>query len=146
MDDFSGCWLWQGYKDACGYGRFRTDAGCVLAHRWIWQHRIGEIPEGSHVLHRCDVRNCVNPKHLFLGSNADNVADRVSKGRSARGETIARHKRGERNPNCRFTSVVVKEMRSLYRGGWTQEQIARKFGTTQHNVSRIVNRKRRKDG
>lgn len=83
------CWEWRGGLDTGGYGHFNVpgDGGrlrAARAHRMAWTLRHGD-PGESHVLHRCDNRLCVNPAHLFLGTNADNVADKVSKGRQAKG-------------------------------------------------------------
>lgn len=78
----SGCWLWTGWMNWAGYGRWKNDAGKeVLAHRASWEHHNGPIPNGLDVLHKCDVRCCVNPAHFFLGTQADNNADCRSKGR-----------------------------------------------------------------
>lgn len=82
----SECWPWLGTTDPCGYGRFRFGHILDGAHRVAWILTHGEIPhgEGHHgtcVCHRCDNRPCCNPAHLFLASNAENVSDKVSKGR-----------------------------------------------------------------
>lgn len=85
------CWLWIGCKNNKGYGLIhshRINIGTrdekpvnVQVHRLSWTIHKGEIPEGLQVLHKCDIRNCINPEHLFLGTNIDNVNDRKSKGR-----------------------------------------------------------------
>lgn len=88
----SGCWLWDGAvaagnKGTHFYGRFWNGSRLVAAHRQAWSLLIGPIPAGSHVLHKCDIPQCVNPDHLFLGSHADNMADMTAKGKSHRGKT-----------------------------------------------------------
>lgn len=82
------CWLWTAAKYVDGYGAFRLSnpRRQERAHRVAWQLYRGEIPNGLHVLHRCDVRECVNPFHLYLGTNADNVADRQQRGRGLVGD------------------------------------------------------------
>lgn len=81
---WSGCWIWLGgLVDPKGYGSFKFD-GESRAHRSAWALFHGPIPDGLHVLHRCDVPSCVNPAHLFLGTNNDNIADASAKGRLRR--------------------------------------------------------------
>lgn len=75
------CWLWTAGRDSSGYGSLRTGHTKVSAHRLSWQLHHGQIPPGQNVLHRCDNPRCVRPDHLFLGTQADNVADMVAKGR-----------------------------------------------------------------
>jgi hypothetical protein len=82
----SGCWLWAGTVSRVGYGTMTRHRQTFKAHRVAFEMFCDPIPDGAHVLHRCDVRSCVNPDHLFLGTNADNVRDKVSKGRQAKGE------------------------------------------------------------
>lgn len=88
------CWLWQGMKNHDGYGRMRHGNARTLTHRISYALVRGPIPEGMRVLHHCDVRDCVNPNHLFLGTQADNIRDMDAKGRRrpARGEGHGRAK------------------------------------------------------
>ncbi len=80
------CWEWKSPSIAAGYGVIFTIKDDryvgIASHRCSWELHYGPIPDSEHVLHRCDNGLCVNPRHLFLGSNADNIKDRVSKGRS----------------------------------------------------------------
>ena len=82
---FSGCWLWLGTVDKRGYGFFPLDLRSQRAHRVSYETFVGPIPEGLEVCHRCDVRCCVNPSHLFVGTHHQNVLDMVSKGRCRAG-------------------------------------------------------------
>ena len=75
------CWLWTAGLGTDGYGSIGVSRGAVRAHRVSWEIAFGAIPSGLCVLHKCDVRTCVNPSHLFLGTTQDNTADMVSKGR-----------------------------------------------------------------
>jgi hypothetical protein len=97
----------------------------VLAHRFSYELVHGLIPDGLHVLHRCDNPPCVNPTHLFLGTNADNVRDRDTKGRGARGTA---------HWNCRLTDEEVAEIRNASGLQW---EIAERFGISHQAVSNI---------
>lgn len=77
----SGCWLWIGSSANGGYGQIKNSGKKVLAHRVAWMIRHGSIPDSVDVLHRCDVPCCVNPDHLFLGTDFENQRDSYSKGR-----------------------------------------------------------------
>jgi len=77
----SGCWLWAGSSVKNGYGQVRVNYKLYLSHRISHELFKGEIPDGMNVLHTCDVRCCVNPDHLFLGTQKDNVQDMIAKGR-----------------------------------------------------------------
>ena len=88
-----GCWLWTSYRNERGYGllAFRGRKN-IRAHRFSWELVHGRTPSHRFCLHKCDVRHCVNPDHIFLGSYAENAADMTSKGRQARGEMNNRNK------------------------------------------------------
>lgn len=77
-EPISGCWLWMGRVNQFGYGTI----GIKLTHRVVWEHEHGPIPNGLYVCHKCDVPLCVNPAHLFLGTQLDNMVDMRCKGRS----------------------------------------------------------------
>lgn len=81
-----GCWLWTGTTDAKGYGMCSVVYGSVRAHRASWLITKGAIPVGLYVCHRCDVRACVRPDHLFVGTQKDNMNDCVNKGRLERSD------------------------------------------------------------
>lgn len=126
VDVTPGCWLWTSCKTTSGYGRFKLrDGTMVRAHRYAWMLCGGEDPGPLFVCHRCDVRHCVNPAHLFLGTTEDNMADMVSKGRSPSGP------RKPRGPSPRKLTVdVVRAMRALRSSRMTYAAIGTRFGVT----------------
>lgn len=131
------CWLWIGRKDG-GYGSLSLGgrgSPRVVAHRASFELKHGPIPPGLFVCHRCDTPRCVNPAHLFLGTNADNMHDALIKGRLShvnRGRFD-----GEKNPAATLTEDAVRAIRRELSMGHSQSTIAAKFGTTQSAVSRI---------
>lgn len=80
----SGCWLWTASTTRDGYGKIGHIGKTIAAHRAAWMLYKGKIPKGKCVLHRCDVRLCVNPEHLFLGTKKANTRDMLFKGRHGR--------------------------------------------------------------
>ena len=123
----SGCWIWSRSINNWGYGRIGPGRSERAAHRLSYRTFRGEIPDGMNVLHRCDVPRCVNPAHLFLGTNTDNMRDMASKGRTA-------VKRGEDNPISKLTDRAVAEIRASTE---TSAFLARKFGVS-HKAIRLV--------
>ncbi len=118
----SGCWLWLGSLSE-GYGQFLRER----AHRAAYRLFVGAIPDGMHVLHKCDVKSCANPKHLYLGTHADNMADMGLR-------TAAR---GERGGMAKLTTAQVSEIRVLA-GTMSQRLIGSLFGVDGSTVSNIV--------
>lgn len=127
------CWFWEGAINSSGYGSFRANRKTLTASRVSWMLNYGEIPEDMQVLHRCDVRKCVNPKHLFLGTNADNVADRVSKGRSG-----SSPKYGVQHHNSKLNNLYVRTIRQRVKYGYSHRMIAHDFGVARQTIGRIV--------
>jgi len=144
------CWVWTAYCLPNGYGRFRLGSrsdGIALVHRASYVALVALIPEGLHVCHHCDNRPCVRPGHLFVGTNADNLADMVRKERSAVGDRNGsiihpeRVPRGEGHWNSKLNAAKVLEIRRLARQGLSQQAISRQFGVSQALVGYIIRRK-----
>lgn len=143
------CWIWTASKRYKGYGAFCWKDGTTYlngrAHRFAYQLLVGPIPDGMFVLHKCDVPACVNPEHLFLGTNQDNVDDMMRKGRHVSGGTYGpgNYKRGTEHWRSKLTPDDVREMRRLYSsGGATLSQLARKYGVNSSCISKVVNKDR----
>jgi len=137
-----GCWLWTGTLDYHGYGRFKLQGKMQLAHRYAWTLKHGPVPDGMCVLHHCDNPPCNRPDHMFLGTQLDNIADRVAKERNRRGPGNTVGRPGETNPFSKLTNTQVLEIRRRYAAGETQTALAPEFGIAQAHVSQIVLRQR----
>lgn len=125
IDESTGCWLWK-ILSRGGYGAAWAGKP-ISAHRLAWTLARGPIPAGMQVLHRCDVRRCVNPDHLFLGTHAENMADRNAKGRQACSS-------GERHPNAKLTSADVLAIRA---SSALQRVLAAEYGVSISTISDI---------
>ena len=129
VDKTSDCWEWKGYIKNTGYGQFFFKGKQTGSHRVCWELIFGVIPDGVYVLHHCDNRTCVRPDHLWLGTQADNLADMVEKGRSAYGET---------NGNSKLVADEVITIRGLSAKGKTGRSLARLFGISESMISKII--------
>lgn len=129
------CWEWTGSKDGGGYGIFpNSKFKETKSHRIAWEIEFGEVPDSLWVLHECDNASCVNPYHLFLGTNADNIQDKVKKERQSR-------LFGERNGMSKMNKEKVQEMRSLYATrNYSYRDLVRLFNISQAQVARIIKR------
>ena len=132
------CWNWTGACNNDGYGHLNIKNKTTRITRFSWTLHNGMIPkETPCVLHHCDNPKCVNPNHLFLGTQADNVEDMINKGR----DNKARQK-GEDNANHKLTLNEVKEIRRLHKKKQlTKKQIGEIFNVHQVTISRICNNK-----
>lgn len=137
MDD-RGCWEWTGGRSrksqkGGGYGALKVNRVQQYAHRASYVIHKGAIPKGLHVLHKCDNTTCVNPWHLFLGTQTDNDRDRDTKGRACKGS--------EHGLSRLVEEDVIKIRKILDLGRESQRAIARSFGVSQGTISLIALRK-----
>lgn len=125
----NGCHIWTGTIVKKGYGHFSLSDVPIRAHRAAWILKNGApIPPGMHVCHRCDVRNCVNPEHLFLSTNKGNVEDCIKKGRRA-------HSIGK----CKLTPEQRAEVRTMYEFGTiSQNKLGLRFGVSEAVIFKAV--------
>ena len=131
IDKTETCWNWLGLLDCGGYGRFSIGNGkWFKAHRVSYQLFKGEIPEGLVVRHQCNNRKCVNPEHLELGTQKDNIADMF--------RTNPPNRKGR---SKRSDEQTILELRQWVEFGYTHQQIGDAFGYTQPHTTNIKNRK-----
>lgn len=129
------CWNWTG-ATTYGYGvmgRGRSDEGIMRAHRFSWELHIGPIPNGLWVLHHCDNPSCVNPEHLFLGTQTDNMQDASRKGRLNVSKGA-----GEANVRAKLTWGKVFAIREARVAGSTFQRIADAFGISNSQAQRVA--------
>ena len=125
-----GCWIWVSGADEFGYGRFGAKGKTWRAHRYSFALYVGSLQDDMSVCHRCDTPSCVNPDHLFLGTNQDNVLDRVTKGRSAR----------QLGPQNKASHLTEQDVHAIRQAVGSLSQIAARFGTSATNVAVIKKR------
>ena len=124
------CWLWQAAQQRGRYGETKYHSKSFLAHRVSWMLTHGPIPENLRVCHKCDNPRCVNPNHLFLGTDADNIKDRDNKNRTAI---------FERNGNARTNQKIVRQIRAEYESKTTTHRnLAKKYGLSKTQIGRII--------
>lgn len=150
------CWPWLGARDRKGYGFFKlTHHRQVRAHRWAYERWCEPIPDGGLVCHSCDNPPCVNPAHLWVGTNQANADDKIAKGRAryvepfnrACGERVGSRRyperlaRGEAVASAKLTEDAVRAIRIRRADGATVTALADDFGVSPAHISRIVRRR-----
>ena len=130
--DPAGCWLWTSQRNLAGYATFHvTGAGKRLAHRFLWESLFGPVPGGRVLCHRCDVRACVNPDHLYVGTHKQNAKDCSARGRAA----------GSGRGKNKLTPDLVRLIRRRAAEGVRREAIAKEVGVSPRNVWYVLSGK-----
>ena len=128
----AGCWVWMGSTQVRGYGEIISNNRKHLAHRASYEAFVGKIPKGMYVCHACDNVACVNPNHLFLGTQKQNLQDMANKGRSTR---------GVKNPMAKLTEEQVKEIKQGFAVGKTDVELSMQFNISRSTIYGIRNRR-----
>ena len=124
-----GCWEWLSYIDPQGYGRLNYKGRPMLASRISYLIHFGEIPEGQGVCHKCDNPSCTNPDHLFLGTQADNVADMHSKGRG--------RKRGMKGTEHHHSKLTDDDVRAIRQSAESDSSLAKQYSVSRPTIYAI---------
>ncbi len=131
-EEVNGCWNWKKYKNSLGYGIINVKGKIHLAHRISWQIFKGEIPESLLICHTCDNPSCINPNHLWMGTNKENQEDMFKKNRS-------RHVRGDDHSSSKLDSEKVKKIRSLSKPRYyTAKRLAEEFKVSEVTIHNII--------
>jgi hypothetical protein len=145
--DLGSCWTWEASIDPSGYGRFGVKKQVRKSHRVAWEIAHGPIPDGLHVLHKCDNPACVRVDHLFLGTNRDNTLDKIRKGRQPTGDRHWKRARpelglrGEKHAMAKLTEAQVIEIRRLHSAGLNQRELGERFRVSRSTIHLVVSRK-----
>jgi len=132
VDKTGSCWLWTGLLSDEGYGRFHVNRVGIPAHVYSYELHVGSVPDGMILRHTCDVRRCIRPDHLVPGTQKQNIADAVERGRHVQGET---------HGMTELTEVQVLEMRKLFKLKVPAKVLAAMFKVSRYTVYDIVKRK-----
>lgn len=125
-DTQTSCWVWKKSKTKLGYGKASYNGKQITAHRLSFILNKGEIPLGLFVLHKCDNPSCVNPDHLFLGTQSDNIKDMHNK------------KRGCKQPNIKITDEMLYKIKN---SSLSQRELALLYNVHQSTISKLKQRK-----
>ncbi len=130
------CWLWTGASQPDGRGNLGRDGKTLSAPRVSWEMANGEIPEGQDVLHECDTPACVNPEHLFLGTQQDNDDDMRRKGRGYVPKDL--QPEGEKHWRATITEGIARQVKALLGGGMRQCHVAGRLAISPNVVKGIA--------
>lgn len=131
VDTRGACWIWLRGVDSYGYPQPRIGGRSMLAHRYIYTLATGDDIDGLVVMHTCDNRRCLNPAHLRLGTQAENIRDRHIKGRDGAC-------RGEDAPWSKIDEALVQEIRDRRADGWTLDRLTAHYPISKTQIARIT--------
>jgi len=136
--DGNDCWnvISHQPKDT-GYIAFTRNGKHIRIHRYIYEKYFGPIPKGLFVCHSCDNRKCINPKHLWLGTNRENLQDMIEKGRNNNQKLSVL---GEDNSQAKLTEKDIISIRKERKTGLTMKSLAQKYNVSDSNIHRIIHR------
>jgi len=126
----SGCWIWTAFVNEWGYGSISVNKRMRYAHRISYELKNGKIPDGMLVLHRCDTPCCVNPDHLFLGSNKDNINDMMAKGR---------HRSGAHTESGNLKKLTKDDAESIRNSGMKTTELADNYRVSRATIRNVRN-------
>lgn len=133
FDDPGNCWEWQAYRHPEGYGKYKASATSLIsAHRYIYMELFGRLPSTLLVCHKCNNPSCVNPNHLYAGTNQDNTNDREAAGRG-----ITFIKRGSQYGNAKLNEEKVAVIKQRLAAGHVSNEIAKDYGVSIALISMI---------
>lgn len=138
LDETTGCWLWPGEVNNKGYPRMWVEGRRMSGHRAVYELFKGPLGPGQVVMHECDTPRCINPDHLILGTQLENLADMRAKGRG----TAPPVHRGESHHKAKLTERQVREMRARYAGGGVSQRVlALEYGVSQTSIKDVLLRR-----
>lgn len=130
----NGCWIWMKGKDLYGYGRTTIKNTSISAHRASWIAWKGDIPDKIYVLHKCDNPQCINPDHLFLGTQKDNMKDMISKKRDLKAK-------GENSGTSKLKNEQIEQIEQIRESIKSSYDISKDFNVSASNIRAIRNNK-----
>ncbi len=151
VDKSDDCWNWTAGKAHNGYGLFKVRSKTIRAHRFSWELANGKIPKGLQINHKCDNPACVNPDHLYAGTQKQNRQDAVKRGRTATGKSNGMYthpenrRTGEFNGNSKLTNMEMDNIRRLYKAGnVSMQNLGDEYGVSKQAIWHIVHFERNK--